>query len=330
MHVGDRTRCPLTPTLDRSPTLGVRCPSGPTRISEHVIPHIGQVQLHALTSDHLDGLYADLLKPGASKRGKVKTDLSPTTIRTTHTVIKRALKDACKRDLLARNPAENATPPSAAEPEPKAWTGAELKLFLDRAAADEDRDFPLWLLIASTGMRRGEALGLRYADIDLEAGVVKIRRALVTVNHDVMVMKPKTRAGARTVELDDRTVTVLRSFYATRAAERLLCGHGKPAKDDYVFTSPAGEQRHPSAVSRRFARKVSLLRRELGTDALPAIGLHGLRHTFATLALEAGVSARYVQKILGHASVAITLGTYSHVTETGERQAVERVTSVFA
>lgn len=235
------------------------------------------------------------------------------------------MKDAVRHASLQTNPADVADPPSpgaARRPGIKAWTAAELSEFLRRSEAEDDRDHPLWRLMAATGMRRGEALGLRWDDADLDAGTVTITRTVIVVNHVVQFGEPKTAAGARTIALDDRTIAALRSHRARRSSERLALGQGQRPADETLFAEIDGSWMHPEAISKRFDRRAERY-------GLPHVGVHGLRHTWATLALRAGVHPRIVQQRLGHSTIAVTLGVYSHVTDGMDLGAAQQVAALF-
>jgi integrase len=175
-----------------------------------------------------------------------------------------------------------------------------------------------------TGMRRGEGLGLGWKHVDLEKGTATIRRTLVDIedaNDDVPVWSdPKTKSGNRTIQLDAGTVAVLRALRAEQAKERLLLG---PAYRDYdlVLCWPDGRPYHPERVSRVFGQRTR-------KHGLPTIRLHDLRHTWATLALEAGIHPKVVQQQLGHANVSITIDIYSHVSPAMQSDAAERVAAM--
>jgi integrase len=197
-----------------------------------------------------------------------------------HTILSAALGKAVKDGQLARNPAELAEPPTANEaksPEMHPWSTAELSAFL---AWSEKNSFlhPAWRLLAYSGMRRGEALALRWRDIDFGKGTVTVRRnaTLVRVKGqgaEVVTGPPKT-GKPRVVDIDPATMSVLKAHKASRGTAHLAL-----AKDDaLVFGDDlAGEVRHPERFSRLFVQTVARCRRELGADALPAIRLHDLR-----------------------------------------------------
>jgi len=166
-------------------------------------------------------------------------------------------------------------------------------------------------------MRRGEAIGLRWSDLDLETGRARIVQTIIQIGSRVLISEPKTARGRRPVKLDQATVAVLRAHRHRMNQGRLLVG---PDFNDLglVFHQPDGTWLHPDAVSEAFVRRVRRY-------ALPRLTLQGLRHTWATIALEQGIHPRVVQERLGHSTIAITLGIYSHVSQTLHDQAAELV-----
>ncbi len=203
--------------------------------------------------------------------------------------------------------------PALEQRPPRAWTTDQLVAFLDASAADEMG--PLWRFIATTGCRRGEALGLSWDDVDLEAGTATITRQRTIAGGTVVEGAPKTRAGARTVALDGDTIEALRAHRAGQNAERLKLGAGWPTHG-LVFTHADGTPLWPQTVTARF----KALAESLG---LPTIGVHGLRHSAATWMISSGVNPRVVQQRLGHSNVSITLGLYTHVLPGHDRDAAE-------
>ena len=166
-------------------------------------------------------------------------------------------------------------------------------------------------------MRRGEALGLRWTDVDLESRTAAVRRALVVVGHAVEVAEPKTARGRRLVALDDVSVDALRTWRNRVRHDRLRAGPGW-ADTGHIFVDEIGRTLHPDAVSKWFRDAVE-------EASVPIIRLHDLRHTAASLALTVGVHPKIVSERLGHSSIAITLDTYSHVTPTMQAEAADRL-----
>lgn len=255
----------------------------------------------------------------AADRGE---GLSPKSVGQVHTILKRALKDAVRRNRIVRNPADTVDPPKrVVRPELKAWDADTVARFLDLSEAEGDRLAPLWGFLVTTGVRRGEALGLRWSDVDLEAGTARIVQTISSVDHVPTVSEPKTAAGRRLLRLDQATVATLRRHRKVQNEERLLLGEGWQ-DHGLVFCTVDGRVLHPDRTSREFQRRVERW-------GLPRIPLHGLRHTWATLAMSAGVHPRVVQERLGHSNIAITLGTYSHVAPVMHEEAAETVAGLF-
>jgi integrase len=280
----------------------------------YVLPSVGSIPLQSLTADQLTRLYTDLGDHG----GKGGRPLSRRTVRYCHTVIHRALRDAERWRLIRRNVAALADPPSAKSTKPKkvkAWNADQLRAFFDQVG--DDRLRPLWWFFATTGVRRGEAAGLRWENVDLEAGAVAIVETRVSINYRVVDSDPKTERGRRRIALDPETVRVLREWRKVQLEERVAWG---PAWTDtgHVFTREDGTPWHPDRISKIFLRLVA----ETG---LPRIPVHSLRHTSASLALANGVPLKVVQERLGHSSIAITADVYSHVTDGMDRDAAMRI-----
>ncbi len=173
-----------------------------------------------------------------------------------------------------------------------------------------------------TGMRRGEALGLRWSDVDLEAGRLSVRRALVPTNREVVVSEPKTVKGRRVIALDPGTVEVLKA-QAARPLEEQNDWNEMWVDSGLVFTAENGAALDPESVTRYF-------RQAMKKSMLPAIRLHDLRHTHATLALQAGIHPKVVSERLGHATVSLTLDTYSHAIPAMQEAAALIAGLVFA
>ena len=272
-------------------------------IQLHVRPRIGRIKLQKLRPIDLTKFYADLLREG---RLDGQGGLSPKTVHNIHQTLRKALGDAVRQNYLVRNAAAFAKVPkvtAARRAEMRYWTSSELRRFLD--ASRDSRHYSAWYLGANTGMRRGELLGLRWNDVDLERGRLAVRRSLVSVSYEVQESDAKTQRSERVIDLDPRTVKVLREHGARQLAEREAVDAGY-RDHNLVFAKPDGTFIHPDIFSQSFQRHVS-------SAGVPRIRLHDLRHTHATLLLQAGVSPKIVSERLGHATVAFTMQVYAHV-----------------
>jgi integrase len=298
------------------------------KVRNHVLPHLGRVPLQTLDATALNRFYTHLLERGRLV-GKQSAGLKPRTVRYIHSIVHGALDDAVRWRRIKLNPADQANPPSSSEskpPEMKAWTRKQLQSFLN--LCEPDRYYYPWFFLATTGCRRGEALGLRWNDVSL--GEVPAHAAIR--QECIPLTKPsgKGREGRivprtkgekpRVIELDTQTVAVLKTWRAKQDRERELVGAGF---DDHglIFCRPDGMPYHPEAFSKTFDRRLSQER----FAGLPKIRLHDLRHTWATLALVAGVDIRMVSERLGHSNILITSNTYQHVIKGMQAGAAQKV-----
>jgi integrase len=287
-----------------------------THVERHIIPRVGMLPLQQVTGGQINLLYARLLSEPDS-HGRL---LSPATVRRVHATLHRALKDAVRWSKLPRNPVDSADPPRAVgfDREMKVWTAVQLRSFL--TSERESELYPLWLTLATTGMRRGEALGLSWEDVDLEAGRLSVTKTLIMNGYATMLSTPKTKKGRRLIVLDQATVAALRKLRAQQMKAHLRKGVSWQESQP-VFVTEAGQPYHPERVSKLFAQAAK-------RAGLPRIRLHDLRHTYATLALSAGVHPKIISERLGHASIAITLDCYSHCLPTLSEEAAARVAAL--
>jgi integrase len=280
-------------------------------VQAHIVPVLGTVELQRLSPAHLNAFYRSLLTKG----GKEGRGLASKTVRNIHNVLHRTLKDAVRWGLLVRNVADAADPPKGKSAEIRVWSPAQLRVFLEWVR--EDDLYAAWLLAATTGMRRGELAGLRWVDVDLDAGRLSVRQPRVVVANVPQPSAPKTARGRRSLALDPVTVVALRRHRAHQHERRLLIG-SRYQDSGLVFTWPDGSPIHPLRFSRWFEQHA----RRAG---LPKIRLHDLRHSYASAALAAGVPAKVISERLGHATIAVTMDIYSHVLPGLDREAADSV-----
>jgi integrase len=284
-------------------------------VESYIIPRLGEVPLQSLTAGQLNATYADLAANGRAKGGG---PLNPATVRRVHATIHRALRDAARWGSVVRNVADLADPPRAAatrKREMEVWTAEQLGTFLEHVR--DHRLSALWVLLATSGMRRNEALGVRWQDIDLGAARLSIRQTLVLVGGEVIQSSPKTSRGCRTIDLDPGTVDALRGHRKRQTEERLRLGPAWVTSEP-VFTAEDGSALRPNAVSKMFRRLVA--------DAdLPPLHLHAVRHSWASLALLAGIPTKVVSERLGHSSTSFTADQYQHCLPGLQADAANRV-----
>lgn len=267
------------------------------------LPRIGRVPLRHLRPDHIERLYAGLLADGNSVR---RGGLDAKTVLEIHMDVRRALDDAVRRGLIMSNPAAVAHAPKRrplASAALRAWNAEQLRAFFD-VVGDHRYRSALWVS-ANTGMRRGELLGLHWGDIDLGAAHVSVSRSLVSIGYVLHESRGKTRTSRRCVDLDHRTVDVLREWKRQRSEEDLTP----------LMQATAVPTCSPNSTAHRRIRICCRTRSRSSSpgSGRPRIRLHDLRHTHATLLLKAGVPIKVVSERLGHSTPGFTMATYQHV-----------------
>jgi integrase len=272
------------------------------QVNHHIVPALGRLKLKTLTPAHVQRLYRQKLDGADGSLG-----LSPSSVRYMHAVLHRALKQALRWGLVPRNVAEAVDIPRLVREEVQALSPEQARKFLD--AARGDRFEALYVLAATTGLRRGELLGLRWADVDLggDRPTLRVGRHLQRMRDGsgLKFVAPKSGKG-RTIRLSSRAVEALKAHRARQAEQKLKLGD-LYEDTGLVFASERGTPLEPSNIDRRSFKPL------LKKAELPNIRFHDLRHTCATTLLKMGQHPKYVQELLGHANIAITLDTYSHV-----------------
>jgi integrase len=270
----------------------------------HIRPVLGQLKLKSLTSAHVRGLY----------RQKLDAGLSPRSVQYVHVTLHKALEQAIADGLIPRNATEAVKPPQVRREEMRPLTAEQVRILFD--AAKGDRLEALYVLAVTTGLRQGELLGLKWDDVDLEAGTLRVRRTLTTAKGGPQLTAPKTKGSRRTVKLTQSAVKALRS-HLERQLDEIDKAGSLWRENGLIFASESGDPMdRRNLTTHRFK---PLLKRA----GLPQIRFHDLRHTCATLLLTKNVNPKIVSEMLGHASIAITLDTYSHVLPNMQDSAAE-------
>lgn len=270
----------------------------------HIVPRIGRIRLGKLQAADIDRFYVDLLHDG-NHRGKTRNGLSPRSVSYVHRVLRKALADAQRKDIVARNVARLADLPKPDADEPRR--------FLDVTV--EHRHHTLFTVAAKTGMRRGELMALRWHDIDFQRSTITIRRALSLVGWAISFADVKTRTGRRTIDISGTALDALRQRRTSLEKAATDAGEDFDPKG-LVFARPDGEAIHPEYISHTFDRLV-------GKHGLTRIRFDDLRHTHATLLLKAGVAVKVDSERLGHASPGFTLNVYQHVLSGMQAEAAQ-------
>lgn len=275
----------------------------------------GLTRTHIVGSD-LGRLPLNKVQPSSVERWILqlrRKGLSESTVRQAYTV-GRAIGDAAVRDAhLARNPFAAIKRPKVTAKEAACLTPVQVEALL--AAAESSRYRLLFELLVTTGLRRGEALALRWSDVDLTNDVLHVRGTLARVDGELIVTETKSENSKRTVPLSAPAVAVLRSAKSRQAAERLRAGN-QWHTTGYVFTTEFGQPCDP----RNALRALSVAAKAVG---LSGAGLHTLRHSVASVMISGGVPLKVVSDILGHSGIAITANIYGHVSPEVSRSAVD-------
>jgi integrase len=273
----------------------------------HLIPALGNLKLAKLTPLQIQDYYTEAQVSGRKDSKKSREGkLSPRTVAQHHRVLSRALKQAVRLGLIARNPCEMVDPPRYEKSAPETLTDKDVNKVLESVRGTY-LYIPVLIALA-TGARRGEVLGLRWSDVDLEGSTITIRQNLLRVNREYVIKPPKTADSIRSVKLPGSIITELRSHQVKQKEWRLAVG---PAWNDLdlVCTCEDGSPINPDSLSAYF-RDVM---KRAGFDG---ITFHGLRHSHATILLGWNVHPKKVSERLGHSSTKLTMDTYSHVTPT--------------
>jgi integrase len=279
---------------DRAPTLADSSRATYARVAARITAALGGYRLTDLRPAHVQAFYT-----AEARR------YAPRTVRLTHALLHEALATACRWQLCATNPAAGAVLPRIDQRRP-AWLPADAAArFLAAAEAAADRRTALWAVLLTTGLRRGEALGLRWQDVDLAGGRIVVRGQLRRAAAGGLVWTATKTGQGRTVPLVEPAARLLRAWQARQAAERARVGAAWPA-EGWVFTRPDGQPMHPTAVSMAIGPA-------LARAGLPPVRLHDLRHSFASIMLREQVPLKVVSELLGHRTTRITADLYSHV-----------------
>src|SRR5215203_3362790 len=267
------------------------------QIRRHISPAFGRLKLSKLTAAHIQSLYASKLRDG----------LKPSSVRYIHAVLHRALEQAVRFHLIPFNPASRVDPPKVRQDEIAPLDAEQARRLLDAAKGDPLE--ALYVISLTCGLRIGEALGLRWTDIDLDAGTLRVSRQLQRMRRvdgkpGKLVFSEPKNASRRTLDMPQRTLESLRTHRKRQLEERV--GATRYEDSGLVFATGIGTPFDAQNVGNRHFKP--LLKRA----GLPSIRWHDLRHTYATLLLSRGTHPTYVQKSLGHASVQLTLDRYSH------------------
>ncbi|MEU0559377.1 site-specific integrase [Dactylosporangium sp. NPDC006015] len=325
-------------------------------VRNHLIPHLGDVPLDKLRTSHLRAMFvamehrnAEIRSLKASPDPAVRRTVArvrptgPVTRQHIRAVLRKAINDALADELivgsnpamLVKTPADRALPivwederverwrATGEVPGPvMVWTAEQVATFLDYVADHDQVIHPMLHLMAYRGLRRGETVGLRDTEVRLAKRELTVNNQIAIMGHRTIQKPPKSRAGNRDIALDADTVQALTTYRALRATWRLAAGEAWP-DTGLFFVRPDGQPWHPNAFSARFR----LLARKAG---MPPVRLHDLRHSAATIALDAGIDIKVVSEQLGHSTTTLTRDTYQSVTKQMHQDAADAVAARIA
>jgi integrase len=293
----------------------------------HVRPHLGTARLQRLKTVNFAELYGKLQSPKPGGAG-----LAPRTVGHIHRLLHRIFSQAQKWDLLTNNSVALAEPPAVAQTEIEILTPEEIKDILDALRSpppkpgrnsEPHRLYMAAVIGLATGMRRGEIVALRWSDIDLEAGKIRVDRSLEQTDAGLAFKAPKTKAGRRTITVPLSVVTELRRHWRQQQEQRLMLGLGKGGSDELVLALPDTAPWPPDSLTTAWAKTVASLK-------LPKVTLHALRHTHASQLIAAGVDVVTVSRRLGHSKPSVTLNVYAHLFDNPDERASEVVEEALA
>ena len=281
-------------------------------VEDFIIPAIGALRADAVRAAHVDAAVATWRTRKSEKTGRVLTDRS---IRHTFDTTRALCRWAVRMGLLVRNPCDAVTPPRWEQREMSTLDERGLGALLSVARGTE-LEIPIVVLVG-TGLRRGEAFGLRWSDIDFDRARLTVRRSIEVVDGKRREKPPKTARSARNVALAPFVVDILRRQKREQCERRLLLGLGRD-EEAYVFDRGDATPWDPDLFGWRFAYLVR-------QHKLPKIRLHDLRHSYATFMLAAGVDLKSISTSLGHSTIAVTANTYAHVSDSLHQQNADRL-----
>lgn len=285
-------------------------------IENQILPHLGTLPLQKLKPVHVANWHATLLKAGGHTGGP----LSARTVGHAHRVLHKALADATRHEVVTRNAAALVSPPKVTGDEIEILSADQVKTVL--SAMRETSIFPQVVVLLSTGMRRGELMGLQWGDIDLDAGKLRVERAVEkTRTHGLRLKAPKTRHGRRIISLPASAVEVLKHHRKAQLELRVAVGLGRLAAEAFVFGTLEGKPRDPDRITQDWKRYTA-------ARGLPRVTLQALRHSHASALIAAGTDPVVVSRRLGHGSPVVTMAVYAHLFDRSDEGAAKAIDAV--
>jgi integrase len=285
--------------------------------AHHVRPHLGAARVQKLKTVHFAELYGKLQQPKPQGAG-----LAPRTVGHVHRLLHRVFGHAVKWGVVGSNPLAAAEPPRVDQAEIEILTADQI-----RAVLEALRGRPLLYIVAviglATGMRRGEIAALRWGDVDLEGGKIRVERSLEQTNAGLAVKAPKTKAGRRTIAVPPSIAGELRVHWREQQEQRMALGLGKAGDSDLVLARPDASPWPPDSLTTAWQKTIASLK-------LPKVTLHALRHTHVSQLIAAGLDVVTVSRRIGHSNPTVTLNVYAHLFDNTDERAAAAVETALA
>jgi integrase len=290
-------------------------------IANQIGKHLGSMPVQKIRPVHLNELYATLLRTGSIEGGM----LAAQTVGHCHRLLRRALGHAAQWGIIASNPAALVHPPRVTSTEIEIINEDEVRIVLDALRTRNPALYAIAALALGSGMRRGELCAVRWQDVDLDNGKVKIERSLEQTgagSSGLRFKEPKTKRSRRTITIPGTVVADLRAHWKAVQEQRLALGVGRSAPGDLVFAMWNGEPRKPNTLTNDWLRASAVIGRK--------ISLHALRHTHASQLIAAGVDILTISRRLGHSNARTTLDVYGHLYGSSDDLAAQAAEKMFA
>ena len=281
-------------------------------VTRYLVPGLGHIQLSKLTPDHLVDLYHNLRKKGL----RAKDGLSEQTVRHVHAVLHAALKSAKKRGLVKLNVADHVEAPEVPKYKHTVLTTQQAQKFL--TVAKQDRLYPLFVVLIQCGLRIGEALALRWSDLDFENGTLNVAQRVANLSGTLDFDEPKSETSRRTFDLPANVITVLKHWRSVQAQERLQC-KGSWHHPELTFTTPIGTVLNVNNIRNRCLNPL------LKAAGLPHVRIHDLRHTALSVMAASGMTPKEVQEAAGHEDITTTYNIYGHLFREQKKASAKRL-----
>ena len=287
-------------------------------VKSHLIPALGQLKIDEIKPMHIQSYFTQ--KRSRGRKDGQSGGLSEKTLLQHFRVLSKALKQAVKWQLISNNPAKAVEAPKPKRSKDiKAMTKEQLNKLLAAAKEESEWIYNFTLVAAYTGMRRSELLGLPWDNVDFENETIRVKQALVTkVGEGSTIKETKSKSGTRPIKISEKLINALKNQKELQKKDKAKLGDKYDNELNLVFCKEDGSKYYPTTVNKKFNRATK-------KAGLNKFGIHDLRHTHATLLLKSEVNPKIVQERLGHASITVTLDTYSHVTLDMQEGAVQKL-----